>query len=64
MTSSEFRIRGAHLDADTAAVKKTKLSRKRRRTRGRERKKGERNRVVARGGGRMKMKETRDKTAR
>lgn len=51
MTSSEFRIRGAHLDADTAAVKKTKLSRKRRRTRGRERKKGERNRVVARGGG-------------
>lgn len=64
MTSSEFRIRGAHLDADTAAVKKTKLSGRRRRRgsegeepkekEGREegREKGERGRVV--GGGRRK----------
>lgn len=66
MTSSEFRIRGAHLDADTAAVKKTKLSGRRgRRRRGSEgeepkekegreegREKGERRRVV--GGGRRK----------
>lgn len=68
MTSSEFRIRGAHLDADTAAVKKTKLSgrrgrrRRRRGSKGEEpkekegreegREKGERRRVV--GGGRRK----------
>lgn len=62
MTSSEFRIRGAHLDADTAAVKKTKLSGRRGRgsegeepkKEGREegREKGERRRVV--GGGRRK----------